>query len=257
MLIYPNHDEIFNCVGLKDMDSTVDDENLQAYAKIKVKHLIDTNHGWTIRQGKSFELSQDVTISINPTDITRGNQLKSHKNNEEVIGIPRKLLPLYAAFLFDSIAVGMVMPLLPFFLMELGANALELTFVVSSNYLVQMVGCLVMGSLSDRIGRRFVLLSCLMASSLSYFFVSRSKTLSAVTCARIIVGLCGGLVPVMQTCVAGTYIKMLLTCTRYLYHQPHRRPCKIVNNFYVLVSQHNVEFIYRCFQAKGTTKISW
>jgi DHA1 family quinolone resistance protein-like MFS transporter len=122
--------------------------------------------------------------------------------SEELMGVPRQLFPLYFAFLLDAVAVGLAMPLLPFYVMELGANALQLSMVVSSNYVAQMVGCLVMGQISDKYGRRVVLFMCLIASSVSYFCVSKARTLTGVALARIIAGSCGGLVPIMQSCVA-------------------------------------------------------
>ena len=115
-----------------------------------------------------------------------------------MLGIPRRLIPLYAAFVLDSIATGLAMPLLPFYIMGLGANAFQLSLVVSSNYVVQMIGVLVMGYVSDRCGRRRVLLACLLASSVSYFAVSKSHSLLDFAMARIIVGSFGGLMPVMQ-----------------------------------------------------------
>ena len=47
-----------------------------------------------------------------------------------------------------------------------------------------------------------VLFMCLAASSTSYFCVSKARTLTGVALARIIAGSCGGLVPIMQSCVA-------------------------------------------------------
>jgi MFS transporter, DHA1 family, tetracycline resistance protein len=190
----------------QDLDPSSNADNLLAYAKVKVKHPLDTSRSWNVRVGKSYEAALNVVISQSAPEINSDSRDQasevSHSQTEEFLGVPKRLLPLYAAFLLDSIAVGMAMPLLPFFIMELGAKALQLSFVISSNYIVQMIGCLVMGMISDRIGRRFVLLACLAASSLSYFGVSTSHSLVGVTLARIIVGSCGGLVPVMQTCVA-------------------------------------------------------
>ena len=116
-------------------------------------------------------------------------------------GVPIKLLPYYVSFLFDSMATGLALPLLPFFVMELGATALQISMIVSLTYLAQMIGCLVMGPVSDRYGRRPVLLLCLLASCLSYTAVSHSHSVYQVLFARLISSSLGGLVPVMQSCV--------------------------------------------------------
>ena len=70
---------------------------------------------------------------------------RSQATGKELFGVPRSLLPLYASFILDAISVGLVMPLLPFFAMEQGANAFQLSLVVSSNYVAQMIGCVLMG----------------------------------------------------------------------------------------------------------------
>lgn len=99
-------------------------------------------------------------------------------------------------------AVGLVMPLLPFTVMELGANAMQLSLVVSANYVAQSIGCIVMGKVSDTYGRKLVMNMCLTASALSYFFLSQAETLVGFGLARIISGSFGGLIPVMQSTVA-------------------------------------------------------
>jgi DHA1 family tetracycline resistance protein-like MFS transporter len=104
--------------------------------------------------------------------------------------------------MLDAVAVGLVLPLLPFYVMQLGANALQLSLVVSANYVAQMLGCLVMGKVSDQYGRRLALLLCLGASALSFFSVASARTVSLVALARIISGSFGGLMPVMQSAVA-------------------------------------------------------
>lgn len=185
----------------RDTDPTKNYDNLFAYSKSKVKHPLDTSKTWYIKLGKSYEAISNVVVTSKYSDIEKPTTLQQApapvqlQPTEELFGVPKKLIPLFIAFMLDSIAVGMAMPLLPFFVMELGAKALQLSFVVSSNYVVQMFGCLLMGNISDKIGRRFVLLCCLFASSLSYFCVSNAKSLTQVTIARIIVGSCGGLVP--------------------------------------------------------------
>lgn len=120
----------------------------------------------------------------------------------EVLGVPSKLLPYYLAFMLDAIAVGLVLPLLPYYAIELGADALQLSFVISANFLAQMGGCLLMGKFSDKFGRRLAMLTCLGASTTSFFCISHAKTLVFLALARVISGSFGGLVPIMQSAVS-------------------------------------------------------
>jgi hypothetical protein len=39
-----------------------------------------------------------------------------------MLGVPRKLLPVYTAFLLDGVGVGLAIPLLPFFIMSIGTD---------------------------------------------------------------------------------------------------------------------------------------
>ena len=189
-----------------DLDPSRNFDNLLAYAKVRVEDPLRTSSYWNVRSGKAYKPVPQFLIS-KPGSPTNKDSKGIESNtmsmkSEELMGVPRQLFPLYLAFLLDAVAVGLAMPLLPFYVMELGANALQLSMVVSSNYVAQMIGCLVMGQISDRYGRRVVLFMCLIASSISYFCVSKARTLTGVALARIIAGSCGGLVPVMQSCVA-------------------------------------------------------
>jgi DHA1 family tetracycline resistance protein-like MFS transporter len=65
-----------------------------------------------------------------------------------------------------------------------------------------MIGCAVMGLVSDMYGRRPVLLVCLTASAIQYMVASYTSDLVQLSLARIISGMFGGLLPVMQSCVA-------------------------------------------------------
>jgi MFS family permease len=128
--------------------------------------------------------------------------LNSISRGKEVLGIPSHLLPYYAAFALDAVAVGLVMPLLPFTLMELGANAFQLSLVVSSNYVAQSIGVTIIGRVSDTHGRKVVMIMCLLASTLSYALLSQAESLVGIALARIISGSFGGLIPIIQSAVA-------------------------------------------------------
>lgn len=186
-----------------DLNPSLNFNNLLAYSKAKFIDPTATSNTWYVRTDKTFKQEPSLSIS-SPTRVRKGASMvgSNRIQKEELLGVPSELLPLYISFMFDAVATGLAMPLLPFYVMELGANALQLSLVISSNYVAQMVGCLVMGRVSDKYGRRVVLLSCLGASSLSYACVSRATSLKEVAFSRIICGIFGGLVPVMQSCVA-------------------------------------------------------
>ena len=184
-----------------DLDPSRNFDNLLAYSKVRVSDPRHTSN-WRVRRsdGPSYEVS-GLSVGL-PGSLVSSAATRSGSQSAELFGVPRALFPLYSSFLLDAVSVGLATPLLPFYVMELGANALQLSLVVSCNYLAMTVGCLVMGRISDRHGRRPVLLCCLAASSLSLLCVSHCRTLLQVGLARIIVGMFGGLNPVMQSCVA-------------------------------------------------------
>jgi len=184
-----------------DLDPSRNFDNLLAYSKMRVAEARHTSN-WHVRQsgGPSYQVS-GLQVGLPGVASSRGGSMQQQPM-DELFGVPRSLFPLYASFLLDAIAVGLATPLLPFYVMELGANALQLSMVISCNYMAMAVGCLLMGRVSDQQGRRPVLLCCLLASSASLLCVSNSRSLLQVGLARVIVGIFGGLNPVMQSCVA-------------------------------------------------------
>ena len=206
-----------------DLNPSHNIQHLLAYAKVKSQDPRTTKSHWYVKKGQTYERAMALTV-VNPhgkysdrpdTGETIDSEasiadmqlrLSKLKMRREIFGVPRAVLPHFAAFMFDAIAVGLAMPLLPFYVMELGANAFQLSIVVSSNYVAQMVGCIIMGKVSDMYGRRVVLLACLGASSLSFFCVSYANSLVQVALARVISGIFGGLLPIMQSSVADSSV---------------------------------------------------
>ena len=130
-------------------------------------------------------------------------KIASLNTNEHKIfaGMPSILIPAFIAFILDSIAAGLAMPVLPFFVTSFGANALHLSAVLSSYFVSQMLGCIIMGKISDRCGRKIALQIALGVATASYYALSQAKSLSGIVLARIFAGLSGGLIPIMQSCV--------------------------------------------------------
>ncbi|CAN0068922.1 unnamed protein product [Ectocarpus fasciculatus] len=59
--------------------------------------------------------------------------------------------------------------------MGLKATALQLATVVSSNYIAQTFGCVITGNMSDVVGRKPVVIGCLLGTVVSHIMVARVR----------------------------------------------------------------------------------
>ena len=100
------------------------------------------------------------------------------------------------AVLVDSIGFGIVIPVLPQLIAELGHTDIEGAARISGwlmfGYaLMQFFFGPVMGGLSDRFGRRPVLLASLAAFGLDYIVMGLAPTLGCLVAARLVAGITG------------------------------------------------------------------
>ena len=110
-------------------------------------------------------------------------------------------LVLVTVFL-DLIGFGIVLPLLPFYATSMGASPLDVGLIMASYSLMQLIFSPVWGSLSDKYGRRPILLIGLFGSSLSYLVFGLANTLSVLLLSRLVGGVMGANVPVAQAIIA-------------------------------------------------------
>lgn len=75
--------------------------------------------------------------------------------------------PLYLCVFLDSLGVMLLTPVGPFIAIELNATAQDITYVAAIYSLMQTFGTPILGAISDQIGRRRVLLVCLLAAAVA------------------------------------------------------------------------------------------
>lgn len=109
----------------------------------------------------------------------------------------RAMLPVVAMALFiDSLGIGIIIPIAPQLVMELsGASLAEaapiagwLTLAYAS---MQFIFSPILGNLSDRYGRKPILLASLAALSVDYILMGLAPTLAWLFIGRIIAGIAG------------------------------------------------------------------
>jgi DHA1 family tetracycline resistance protein-like MFS transporter len=109
---------------------------------------------------------------------------------------------LFLIVLIDLIGFGLVIPLLPFYAVRFGASPPAVTWLLATYSLAQLVAAPLWGRLSDRVGRRPVLMASMGAAALAYFWLGAADALWMLFAARALAGLCAGNIAAAQAYVA-------------------------------------------------------
>ncbi|MFN3511756.1 MAG: MFS transporter [Phenylobacterium sp.] len=115
----------------------------------------------------------------------------------------RRALVILLSVVFLNIAgFGLVIPLLPFFGRALDAPPWQIALLFSAFSFGQFLGEPFWGRLSDRVGRRPVLLATIAASALAYVALAFAPTIWLAFLARFAGGFLSGNISTLQGCLA-------------------------------------------------------
>ena len=112
------------------------------------------------------------------------------------------LAVLFVTVFIDLVGFGIVLPLLPFYAAHFGANALLVGLLSTSFSLMQLLFAPVWGRLSDRVGRRPVILAGLLGSSISYLTFGLAQSLVILFLSRSLAGIAGANISTAQAYIA-------------------------------------------------------
>ncbi len=113
----------------------------------------------------------------------------------------KALLVVYLAVFVDMLGFGIILPLLPFHTERLGGTGLWVGAVLTAYAAAQFVAAPVLGALSDRFGRRPMLLASLAGSAVSLALTGVAGSLVTLLAARVVAGMFGGAIAVGQAYV--------------------------------------------------------
>ena len=99
------------------------------------------------------------------------------------------LYTLLAVVVVDLIGFGVVVPILPFYAESYGASATVLGLLLTSYALMQLIFAPLWGRLSDRIGRRPVILMTIAGTAIALFMLGLADSLVGLFAARIFGGI--------------------------------------------------------------------
>lgn len=114
---------------------------------------------------------------------------------------------ILVTILFDCIGFGIIIPIMPDLIQELTGSSLskasEYGGIMLTVYSLMMFVCSpILGSLSDKVGRRPVLLLSLFGMAIDYFFLSFAHTITLLFIGRIIAGMCGASITTASAYIA-------------------------------------------------------
>lgn len=109
-----------------------------------------------------------------------------------------KLIIILTVFI-DVLGMGIIIPILPFYVESFGASALTLTMLFSVFSLCSFLSAPVLGALSDRIGRRPVLILSIASTAIGWFVFASAHAVWILFLGRIIDGMAAGNFPIAQS----------------------------------------------------------
>ncbi|MBI4663165.1 MAG: MFS transporter [Verrucomicrobia bacterium] len=118
------------------------------------------------------------------------------------------LLIIFLSVFIDLIGFGIVLPLLPLYSKQFGAGGAIIGVIIASFSLMQFLFAPAWGRLSDRIGRRPVILISNAGSTISYALFAVASTLTGpsglwlLLVSRIFAGICGANLSVANAYIA-------------------------------------------------------
>lgn len=116
--------------------------------------------------------------------------------------MPKAILPIFLIVVVDVLGLTIILPLLPFYAEKLGASPTVVGLLISSYAACQLVGGPLLGRISDRTGRRPLLLVSQAGTLLGFLILAKAETLFLVFVSRIIDGLTAGNLSLAQAYIS-------------------------------------------------------
>ncbi len=114
----------------------------------------------------------------------------------------KRILPVLAIILVDLLGLSIIVPLLALYAARYGANAFVIGLLGATYPLMQFIGAPMLGHLSDRFGRKPILIVSQLGTLAGFILLGLANTLWLLFLSRIIDGLSGANLSTAQTVMA-------------------------------------------------------
>ncbi|GAB4581158.1 MAG: tetracycline resistance MFS efflux pump [Anaerolineales bacterium] len=114
----------------------------------------------------------------------------------------KRVLPIFVIVLIDLLGLTIIIPLLPLYAAAFGANAFAIGALGAAYPIMQFVGAPLLGRLSDRFGRRPVLIVSQIGTLAGFLLLGVANTLWLLFVSRLIDGLSGANIATAQAAIS-------------------------------------------------------
>ncbi|MBU5689320.1 MAG: MFS transporter [Candidatus Aenigmarchaeota archaeon] len=114
---------------------------------------------------------------------------------------------IFIIVFLDLLGAGIILPLLPFYAEKFTASAIIITLLVSIYSLMQFIFSPILGHLSDKYGRRPVLIISQVGSAIGYLMLAFANSIHILFLSRIIDGITGGNISTAQAYISDVSTK--------------------------------------------------
>lgn len=104
----------------------------------------------------------------------------------------KRVLPIFIIVLVDLLGLTIIIPLLPLYAASFGADPVTIGLLGSAYPIMQLLAAPVLGGLSDRFGRKPVLVISQIGTFIGFLILGFAGTLNMVFLSRLIDGISGG-----------------------------------------------------------------
>lgn len=131
------------------------------------------------------------------------NSSENKKGSKKVIKYP-ELKPLWIGLFVDILGFYIIIPFLPTFIEVFNTTAFVIGILLATNAVFTLFAAPMWGKISDKIGRRPVLLISQIGTFAGFLLLAFSNSLELLFIARIVDGLFGGNFPMVKAIITDT-----------------------------------------------------
>ena len=113
----------------------------------------------------------------------------------------KKILPVFVIVLIDLLGLTIIIPLMPLYATAFGANAFLIGMLGAAYPVMQFIGAPILGRLSDRYGRKPVLVVSQIGTLVGFIVLGLASSLWMLFLARIIDGISGANIATAQAAI--------------------------------------------------------